>query len=174
VGINQLTWRQLLRSLTDELLAAESYAEPLPAGYLDEPSALAHRLADHLSTYAAAVSGLDAGATADDHTTRFLSDRTPALRGGLADLVGLGSLTDATVLERRATAACVVRTGSEAVAVLLGDRELRMPLRLAGLMTFVRDHPSFRVGDLAPWLDERSRLVVARRLVREGLLRIAG
>mgnify|MGYP006182790093 CR=1 FL=1 len=26
--------------------------------------------------------------------------------------------------------------------------------------------------DLAPWLDESSRLVVCRRLVREGLLRI--
>jgi hypothetical protein len=40
-------------------------------------------------------------------------------------------------------------------------------------MEFVRDHERFRVGDLAPWLDDTSRLVVARRLVREGLLRIA-
>jgi hypothetical protein len=29
------------------------------------------------------------------------------------------------------------------------------------------------VSDLSPWLDGDSRLVVARRLVREGLLRIA-
>jgi bifunctional lysine-specific demethylase and histidyl-hydroxylase NO66 len=57
--------------------------------------------------------------------------------------------------------------------VLLGDRQLRMPLRLREPLEFVRDHASFTVGDLAPWLDAGSRLVVVRRLVREGLLRIA-
>ena len=34
------------------------------------------------------------------------------------------------------------------------------------------DTPSFTVAELEPWLDASSRLVVARRLVREGLLRI--
>jgi translation initiation factor RLI1 len=49
-----------------------------------------------------------------------------------------------------------------------------MPRRLTDVMTFVRDARSFRVDELSPWLDAESRLVVARRLVREGLLRIAG
>ena len=67
----------------------------------------------------------------------------------------------------------MLRPGPERLLVLLGDRELRMPLRLQAVMEFVRDHDTFRVGDLAPWLDESSRVVVARRLVREGLLRIS-
>jgi hypothetical protein len=57
--------------------------------------------------------------------------------------------------------------------VLLGDRELRMPLRLTEPMELVSRRRAVTAGDLAPWLDEQSRLVVARRLVREGLLRIA-
>jgi bifunctional lysine-specific demethylase and histidyl-hydroxylase NO66 len=174
VGVNQLTWRQLLRGLTEELLADESYAEALPAGYLDDPSLLAGRLADHLSAYASAVAALDPAATAADQTATFLRGRTPALRGGLTDLVALGSLSDGTLLERRSTAACVVHRAGDTVTVLLGDRELRMPGRLADAMTFVRDHGSFRVGELSPWLDAGSRRVVARRLVREGLLRVAG
>ena len=48
-----------------------------------------------------------------------------------------------------------------------------MPLRLLDAMSHVRDHDSLRVADLEPWLDPESRLVVARRLVSEGLLRIA-
>ena len=64
--------------------------------------------------------------------------------------------------------------GREKLLVLLGDRSLRMPLRLQAPMKFVAAHDSFRVADLEPWLDPESRLVVARRLVREGLLRIAG
>jgi hypothetical protein len=54
--------------------------------------------------------------------------------------------------------------------VLLGDREVRMPQRLREPMEYIRDRDRFRPADLAPWLDAGSRLVLARRLVREGLL----
>ena len=49
-----------------------------------------------------------------------------------------------------------------------------MPARLTPVLELVRDRDSFRLEELGPWLDPQSRLVVARRLVREGLLRIAG
>ena len=76
-------------------------------------------------------------------------------------------------LTRRPTAACVLRPEGESLVVLLGDRSLRMPARLTAPMELVASRTTFRVADLAPWLDASSRLVVARRLVREGLLRIA-
>ena len=117
---------------------------------------------------------VDVHAVAEERATAFLSERTPALRGGLTDRVGLADLDDDTVLARRTTSACVLRPGPEKLLVLLGDRSLRMPLRLQAPMEFVAAHDSFRVADLEPWLDAESRLVVARRLVREGLLRIAG
>jgi hypothetical protein len=84
----------------------------------------------------------------------------------------LDDVDDDTRLERRPTAACVLKPAGTRLSVLLGDRELRMPARLTEPMEFVRDHESFQVSDLSAWLDEKSRLVVARRLVREGLLRI--
>jgi hypothetical protein len=173
VGINRLTVRDALRQLTDRLLAEERYAAALPAGYLDDPSLLAASLADQLAAFTAELGRLDVATVAGERADDFLRERTPTLRGGLADLVALDALTDSTRLERRATAACALRTGSDRLVVLLGDRELRMPLRLAPVMEFVRDHGEFRVADLEPWLDAGSRLVVARRLVREGLLRIA-
>jgi hypothetical protein len=172
VGINRLTWRDVLRRLTDQALADERYDEPLPAGYVDEPDRLLDPLHEHLASYTDRLRSLDAATVADDRVTAFLQERTPALRGGLTDRVALDALGDDTLLERRPTAACVLRPGPESLTVLLGDRALRMPARLLDPMTFVRDRGSFRVGDLAPWLDADSRLVVARRLVREGLLRI--
>jgi hypothetical protein len=174
VGINRLTWRETLRRLADRLLDEPEYAEPLPAGYVEDPSRLAEGLADRLATLTARLQRMDAAVLADEVGGRFLRERTPALRGGLIDLVGLDGIEDDTVLARRETAACVLRPGDDALRVLLGDRELRMPLRLVEPMEFVRSRPSFRVGELAAWLDPASRLVVARRLVREGLLRIAG
>ena len=51
IGINQLTWRGLVeRSLSS--LAAEVPTDHLPAGYLEDPQALAHQLGRHLSDIA--------------------------------------------------------------------------------------------------------------------------
>ena len=172
VGINRLTWRDVLRTVTEQALADARYDEPLPAGYVDQPGRLVEALHEQLAAYTDRLRTLDVATVADERVAAFLRDRTPALRGGLVDRVTLDALDDDTLLQRRPTAACVLRPGPGGVVVLLGDRELRMPRRLLEPMTFVRDHESFRVADLAPWLDVVSRLVVARRLVREGLLRI--
>ncbi len=54
--------------------------------------------------------------------------------------------------------------------VLLGDRTLDVPARLRDALEVVRTTTELRPRDLP--LDEQSRLVLARRLVREGLLRV--
>ena len=172
VGINQLTWRDLLRRLSDRVLSEERYDGRLPAGYLTDPDRLAGPLADELAAFAAGLSSVEAGDVAEERVAEFLSERTPVLRGGLSDRVALDSLTDDTVLSHRPTATCVLRPDADRLSVLLGDRELRMPVRLLEPMEHVRDHATFRVAELSPWLDAGSRMVVARRLVREGLLRV--
>lgn len=172
VGINQLSWRDLLRRVTDQVLSEERYDGRLPAGYLTDPDRLAGPLAAELTALTTGLSFLDPADLAEERAAAFLAERTPALRGGLTDRVALGTVTDDTVLSRRPTSACVLRDDGDRLSVLLGDRELRMPLRLRGPMEHVRDHDRLRVSDLAAWLDPESRLVLARRLVREGLLRI--
>ncbi len=172
LGINQLTRRDVLRRLADQVLADEKYDAALPAGYLDRPDRLADDLGAALGDLVTALADLDPAEVAQARADAFLTGRTPALRGGLTDRVALGSVTDDTRLERRPTATCVLRPGSEKLTVLLGDRSLRMPLRLTEAMEHVRDHETFQVAELGPWLDPESRLVVVRRLVREGLLRI--
>jgi hypothetical protein len=174
IGINRTTWRDLLLKQAARLLAGEEYDAPLPAGFLRDPDRLAGELGERLAAHAERLVAMDpdeaAAAAADD----FLTDRAPALGGGLRDRALLGGLDDETALERRPTAACVLRERSDdgRLRVLLGDRELRMPARLGEAMSFVRDHSRLVPGDLAPWLDAESRLVLCRRLVREGLLRI--
>jgi mannose-6-phosphate isomerase-like protein (cupin superfamily) len=175
IGINRLTWRDVLRRQLTRLLADERYDAALPAGFLDEPDRLAEASADRLDALRGQLATLTgdrlAGAVIED----FLTDRPPVLAGGLRDRALLAALDDRTVLERRPTAACVLRTDDPdgRLRVLLGDRELRMPARLAGPMAVVRDRHRFRVADLGPGLDAAGRQVLARRLVREGLLRIA-
>jgi len=54
--------------------------------------------------------------------------------------------------------------------VLLGDRTLEVPARIRPALEEVRGRMELCPRDLP--LDEQSRLVLARRLVREGLLRV--
>ena len=54
--------------------------------------------------------------------------------------------------------------------MLLGDRSLDVPARLRPAIERIRERTELCPADLADLLDEQSRLVLCRRLVREGLL----
>jgi hypothetical protein len=174
IGINRLLWRDVLRRRVDALLGDARYDRPLPAGYLDQPGRLSGAMADQLRALADQVATADAGAWAEVVADGFLTDRPPTLEGGLRDRELLDTIDDETVLERRSTAACELRPDGDALRILLGDRELRMPARLREPMAWVREQEQLRPGDLGRWLDPVSRLVLCRRLVREGLLRVRG
>jgi hypothetical protein len=60
----------------------------------------------------------------------------------------------------------------DGTTLLFEGRTLRLPARLARELEFlVTVEGSFRVGDLPGDLDDEGRLVLVRRLVREGFLR---
>jgi len=169
VGINQVVWKDVLdRALADVLDG--SGPQHVPAGYLDDPALLADGLAERLETLAASLRGLDPAAVADAEVRRFLTSRTLWQRGGLQDRIAARDLTDTTPLRRRAGHPCVLRPAGQKVRVLLGDRELLMPAWLEPALVAVRGAGSLRPADLD--LDEQSRLVLCRRLVREGLLEV--
>jgi lysine-specific demethylase/histidyl-hydroxylase NO66 len=171
IGINQLTWRQVLERALDAALETTG-PQHLPAGYLDDPAVLAEGLAERLRSVAAALDDLDPRAVAEAEVRRFLTGRSLWQRGGLRDRLAARDLTDTTELRRRAGHPCVLVPEGERLRVLLGDRELTMPARLAASMEVVRAADVLRPTDLAEHLDEQSRLVVCRRLVREGLLEV--
>ena len=172
VGINQMTWRQVLTRLTSDLLSDERYGEHVPAGYLEDPTTYAAGLADRLHRLAAELTATDATQRVDQEAQRFLTNRSARLRGSLVDRTRLDDITNATVLTRRPGVPCVLRDEGDQLAVLLGDRVLRVPARLRPALEHVRGASALTPADLAPWLDPQSSLVLARRLVREGLLQV--
>ncbi|WP_243838676.1 cupin domain-containing protein [Aeromicrobium yanjiei] len=171
IGINQLTWRGLVeRSLRDVL--AEVPDQHLPAGYLDQPADLAEELGRRLETLAGRIRGLDPAASVEDEVRRFLTSRSPRLAGGLHDVLAVATIDDTTRLRRRPGHPCVLLARDDRLEVLLGDRAIDMPARLRPALTEVRARRELAPRDLAGHLDEQSRLVLCRRLVREGFLEV--
>jgi hypothetical protein len=153
-------------------LAAQVPDEHLPAGYLADPQALAHQLGRHLHDVADELHGVDPAVAIEDEVRRFLTQRPPRLPGGLTDVIDLGNLTDSSRLRRRPGHPCVLLDHGDTVEVLLGDRSLTVPARVRPALDEVRSRAELSPADLP--LDEQSRLVLCRRLVREGLLELLG
>ena len=169
IGINQLTWRGLVTRAISAL-AAKVPDEHLPAGYLDDPQSLAHQLGRHLHDVADELRGVDPAVAVEDEVRRFLTQRPPRLPGGLTDVIDLGTLADDTRLRRRPGHPCVLLDHGETVEVLLGDRSVTVPAWVRPALVEIRARGELTPAELP--LDEQSRLVLCRRLVREGLLEV--
>jgi lysine-specific demethylase/histidyl-hydroxylase NO66 len=172
VGVHVARWREVVSAAVDLAMRDPSLEDPVPAGWTRDPEALEAELVTRLRALGARVEDVDAESVVEARLERFLSTRLPLLRGALVDQLAMADVDDATVLRRRSGSVCVLRPHGDRLSVLLGDRTLRMPVHLEPVMRRIAGLDSFRVGDLAPELpDPASRLVLARRLVREGLLR---
>ena len=170
IGINQVTWRELVSRLVGDVLG-DVPDEHLPAGYLTDPALLAEGLGERLAEVADAVRRLDAPAAAQAQAERFLSRRPPRMAGALLDREALTrGLSDDTALRRRVGHPCVLVDDGDTVRLLLGDRVLRLPARIRDAAAVVAARTDLVPADLP--LDPASALVLCRRLVREGLLEV--
>ena len=155
VGVNVYTW---IDAFKDALAQCER--DP---GFRRAPEGGPDGLLELLE----ARLGPDAVARRRRH--RFVDSRRPVLEGQLEQLRALEGLTLDTPLERRAT----VIAELEGATLRFEGKRLAFPAHLAEELTFLVDADgAFTLGDLPGSLDENGRLVLARRLVREGFLRI--
>ncbi len=172
IGIPSITWRQLLEGVVGTVMEGPELDEPLPAGYVRDPAGFAGAVDARLSELQRLLDKADPKEAADGAIERFLTSRPSLLRGALLDLTRLTALGDLSTVRRRTGSICELRPGPDVLSVLLGDRALRMPAWCEPVMRVVTERESFSVRDLHPYLDEESRLVLVRRLVREGMLEV--
>jgi bifunctional lysine-specific demethylase and histidyl-hydroxylase NO66 len=170
IGVRHTIWRDVLRRAVDAALADQRFEEALPAGFADDPGALAARAKDLIAELAEKVGGSDAGSLVERAATAFWSGRIPPLRGHLQDLLAIDEVDDHTTVRRRPGAVGVVQPEDGTVRLVLGDRTLTLPGWVEPAVRQIVDGHELRPEDLAEHMDERSRLVLVRRLVREGLL----
>jgi bifunctional lysine-specific demethylase and histidyl-hydroxylase NO66 len=172
VGISTRNWNEILREVVELATEEAWFREGLPLGFADDPAALASSLAERVAELRRFLDKVDLDRVAGRTARRFWAGRAPLLAGQLQQLLALDELDDATVVRRRPGVVCRLEVSGDRLTVLLGDRELAMPARLEPAMRRLLAAGSFAVADLAGLLDAPSRLVLVRRLVREGLLEV--
>ena len=157
VGVNVYTWldafRAALESCADDVEFRRSPGDGEGAGELLE------RLAARLSP----------AAVARRMRSKLIATRRPILEGQLSEVRALADLTLESPIERRAT----VIFDLEETTLSFEGKELRFPAHIEQELRFVVEAVEpFRPADIPGELDEAGRLVLVRRLVREGFLRL--
>jgi hypothetical protein len=164
IGINVVTWLDALRAALDRCAGDVEFRRSVPedgAGGEELLPRLAARLApDEVSAA---------------RRERFVRSRRPVRDAGLAELRALDALTAATPVERRPTViADLVEADASRLALLFEGKRLVLPAHAREeLEHAVASEEPFAAADLPGRLDERGRLVLVRRLVGEGFLRLA-
>jgi len=94
--------------------------------------------------------------------------------GHFAHLDKAHEVTASTMIERRPGVLCLVEAYDphDFATIRFADRSVRGGRRLLRVFEFVRDNERFRVSEL-PGLNTEGQVVMARRLIKEGLLRFA-
>ena len=157
VGVNVHTWLDALRDALDECADDVEFRRSVPAD--GEPEAdLIGRLAERLAPEAVSTRA----------RARLVRSRRPVLEGQLSELRALDKLTADTPLERRAT----VIADLDGAALVFEGKRVQFPEKVREELevVFHADGP-FAAGDLPGDLDDEGRLVLVRRLAREGFLR---
>jgi lysine-specific demethylase/histidyl-hydroxylase NO66 len=171
VGVLTYKWRELLRDAVLQVLDERAFGQALPLGFADDPAAIAPAVAEQLGEVQRRLGKLDPAQLAAATAQRFWSSRPPILTGQLRQLLALDAVSDATVVRRRAGSVCrMQRDGSGRPVLELGDRRLTFPAWVEPALSALLRRERFAVADLAAELGPESRLVLIRRLIREGLL----
>ena len=170
VGMLTYNWNDLLREVVEQATEETWFREGLPIGFAEDPAALEAALGERVAELRRFLDKVDLGRAAERAVNRFWSNRAPLLQGQLRQLLTLDELGEHSEVRVRPGATWRLRFKGERLELLLGDRSLAMPAALEpavrGLLEAGRGTPAGLAGDL----DGPSRLVLVRRLVREGLL----
>lgn len=173
VTITPVSWVDFLKAAVEVAsLDRPELARAVNPGFVTRAAArqgLAERFAEALGRFAEAASF---ERTLDTVARSRQAPHYPA-DGHFSQLVRLGEIGPDTVVRRRAGLAPVVETGAggDTVAIRFAAANVSLPAALGPALEHVRDQERFRVRDLPGELDEDSKVVIVRRLIREGLLR---
>jgi len=173
IGVLATTVHDVLQRLVDRAADEETFRKALPPGF---PSTIERRatLKAIIADFSSWLDAIDLDrATEEDieALTAIRTHRMPILEGHLLALTQLADLGDHTVVAARDHR----RQPREADGFVLldtGDRRLELPAALGPALQRLLDGAPHQVRELADLLDTRSRLVLVRRLVREGVLRL--
>jgi ribosomal protein L16 Arg81 hydroxylase len=171
VGIQTYTWADLLLEWVAEVaLNDPAFRAALPPAFArpDFDRAQAREFFQTLSHRLSNKSNFET--ILERFADEFISACPPLLRGQMAQIASLDSLTLESFVGARADVISYLRTNGTGAAVQCYGRRITFPAHATEAVRFALTHERFAVRELPGDLDDAGKLTLVRRLIREGLL----
>jgi lysine-specific demethylase/histidyl-hydroxylase NO66 len=173
IGVSALTYRDVLRRAIDSIAAGDGSAldQRLPPGFarVDGDGELRQGIENAVRELTDHLQQLQPEAVAAGERRRVRARSTPSR--SLRTAFDAAAVTPSTSVRAIRSRPITVSTECDEVIVDLDDRRIRMPLAALAAVQHLVGHPSATVGEL-PGLSDQSRVVVVRRLIKEGALEV--
>lgn len=171
VGVMSYTWTDLLLEMFSAVsLNDPAFRKTLPVGFAHPKfdRAEARQLFRQLLRRFEAAADFDT--TLDSFIDEFTSTRQPLLRGQMAQLKNLEGLSLESIVGARRGLIYTLHENGETMRVRCYGRELALPAYASESVRFALDTQRFAIHALPGQLDDAGKLVLIRRLIREGLV----
>jgi lysine-specific demethylase/histidyl-hydroxylase NO66 len=167
VGVAVWTWLDLMLASADAARRDRRFREALPPGFFDRPANLETGMAERLALLPEHMT-LEAGLAG---IAKNLLENAPLPREDLLEVAP--KITLDARLERRPGVLCST-AGDDTMCVLrYSGGQLAAPGRIASAIAFVAEHEQWSPDELPGQLGDRERIVLAERLLREGVVQRA-
>ncbi|MFN4100428.1 MAG: cupin domain-containing protein [Pararhodobacter sp.] len=172
-GLLAAHWIDLVVEAVSQLALKDvAFRRAMPPGYAGEGFDRTAARKTFAELMQKAVAAIDADQTLDGFAEEFRRRRAPLVPGQLMQLFGSELIEPGTELRRRPDLIHAIGVTGDEVILSVHGAEVVFPAHAEVPLRDALTRPGFRVGDLAGDLDDEGQVVLARRLVREGVLMV--
>ena len=171
VGILSYRWADLLLEyVADTSLKDPAFRKSLPPGFArgDFDRGQAQEILKSLLKRLAA--NLDCGPVLDYFADKWIGASPPLLNGQMDQLALLDQLRIESVVGARSGTVFRIEKNSASISIYAFARKISFPAHADSALRFALSQPRYSICDLPGDLDNDGKLVLVRRLVREGLM----
>jgi hypothetical protein len=171
LGLIGKTWADVMaEAVSEACLASPAFRANLPIGFAEETFDRAAARA----TFGALLDKFAREASLDPVLDRLVEDfvksRRPDFRGGLTELHGAGEITSMSRAIAKPHIVYMLREDGEQLSIFFGSTQITLPSFTAEAVRHALRGEPFTVRELSGQLDEPGKIVLVKRLIKEGLL----
>jgi ribosomal protein L16 Arg81 hydroxylase len=175
MGVLHTTWAELLIEALARYGATDAdFRRALPPGFARKDFDRAGAEKTFRILFERALDGADFDSALEVFVDDIATTRAPLLQGQLQQVMRLAEITADSVAGARPNLLYRLASDEQGITICCAGRDLRLPPHAADAAMAALGSPRFVVKDLPGDLDDAGKVVLVRRLVREGIVRVEG
>ena len=170
-GLMGKSWAELmLEAVASAALANPDLRRHLPLGFARDDFNPADATAQFQTLLAGLADHIDFAAVLGQMRDGFIASQVPSVAGLASQLASLDRITIDSSAQARPDLIYHIEMTGDTLTVNFGSNTLTLPGFTASAMGVALGGTAYRIGDLPGFLDDDGKLILVRRLIREGLV----